>query len=173
MDIVKTLAKIEQNVQKGDLTAAKRAEMIARMKIGCNSLSDIELCECAVCFQRIFFASDTPDFADVESANYSITAYENIISRGGCDVSIYEMYIFLLELTYQYEKSYELLKQLYAKPQFYVSALKFLSGFCYYANGFVSMDEHMKYEKESIKYGQRKVERRQSDAEDLPQPDGR
>jgi hypothetical protein len=162
MNIVKTLEDIERSIRKDSLTAEKKAELIVRMKGRYDNLSDIELCECAIFARNIFLDSAYLD--DLESAQCAIQAYERIIALGYREAAIYESYILVLELTYQYEKSFALLKQLYNEPQFHECALKFLSGFCYCAEGLMTMDEHMKYKKESIKYGLLKVERKQSDA---------
>ncbi len=83
-------------------------------------------------------------------ADKALEAFELIIKRKKGTPEIYEAYILILELTYQYEKSYDLLLSLLHDGNTKELALKFLSSYTYCAEKLQSFSDFISCKKELI-----------------------
>jgi hypothetical protein len=150
MSIVETLAAQQLCADSENFTEEKKKQLIRRVQLGCSRMPDAELCECAVFLYNIFLRMT--HLLDFECAQNAMVAFKEILSRGYEDAIIYEYYILLLEFTYQYSESFELLMQLYHVPRLKVTSLKYLSQYAYLSNGFISAECHKIFEEEYAKY---------------------
>lgn len=109
-----------------------------------EELTDYELRYYTLCYQRIFLYSGIKDCASA-SANESKKGFDMLISRDKLDADIYEDYILLLDLTYEYEKERDFLLGLLEDDGLKLMALKWLSVPTFEFNGLQSHEETKEY----------------------------
>ena len=112
-----------------------------------DEMDDSELRFFALSQQRIFLSSQ---FQDIESSDRAVEAFELFFERDEHDVETYSEYILTLELTYQYEKQFKVLRDLLSKDGMKPLALSFLSSISFSAEGLQTYDDCLRYKEQLI-----------------------
>lgn len=112
-----------------------------------DEMDDVELRYFALSKMHIFLSSE---FQDTDSSEKAIDAFELLRNRNSFDIKICGAYILVLELSYRYEKSHELLESLLNEESTVALALKSLSSYTYCAEGLQSSADCIAYKKRLI-----------------------
>ena len=127
-----------------------------------DEMNDVELRLFSISNQHVFLASK---FSNSTSCDQAIKAFELYFLKYNCNIEMYEAYVLLLELTYQYEKAKEVLDQLLKADSTKPLALKFLSSYVYAAEKLQSVEECINYKKQLIKITDDPIERKRLEKE--------
>lgn len=141
-------------IQSTPLTAKKKFEEIIDL------LGNISFEECSKEYIYIFALSNMSLFQisrwnDMGKAETSIASFEFLLEKYIDEIedyeSVYEPYIVILELTYQYKKARTLLLKLMQCPQTKKIALKFLSSYAYCAEGLQTFNDCISFKEQLIR----------------------
>ena len=149
MQIESLYNRAKMIMDKDYLSARKLFEQIIQL-IGDKPISvhhDNELRILALSYKNLFLISRLRD--DL-FATKSIEAFEMYFKKNYLDTEMYDSYILLLELTYQYRKSNEILNNLLANSETKELALKYLSSIVYQIEGLQTLDDCVNYKQQLI-----------------------
>ena len=148
-EIERRYAMAEELNQKDHVAAKVLYEQII-IEIGDkkpDEMDDVELRIFALSKLKIFLCSQ---LHDRDSAMISIYALETFLQRNSSDLVVYECYIAVLELTWQYEKSHKVLINLLKNADTKRFALKWLSSFVYAAEDCQTSTDCIAYKEQLI-----------------------
>ena len=147
MTIFELFDQAEKMMKERSSEASKIFEEVLLTYAG-NDLEEIEAEKLQIYALSNYYLFLLSMHKDIARAEMAIKLFEYLISHDKNNFDILEPYICVLELTYQFEKSYSFLLSLLNVEATKLIALKFLSSYIYYAEGLQSYQTLCEYKKQ-------------------------
>ncbi len=122
-------------------------EIVALLCHQPDILSSSELCLLIVSAEKVFLYSEKNDIQD---SIYIANLCELYLCQSSNDSQICEIYVFMLEFSHQYEKSWHFLQSILSHHETKKVALNFLSSYTYCAEGLQNIEKCIEYKEELI-----------------------